>query len=125
LLSRTVALAHRELEGSLLAVQLLLAQGATALHQAGEQRLLPSPRQILLAIRAEIRNVVGMYLGPRQRQSYWQRLQRARGDGRGRRANKVRRPWPGKEPHRPPGAPKILKMGTDLKQLMEKTLGRT
>jgi hypothetical protein len=125
LMSRTVALAHRELEGSLLAVQLLLAQGATALQQAGEQRLLPRPRLILLAIREEIRNVVGMYLGPRQRQSYWQRLQRARGDGRGRRANKARRPWPGREPHRPPGAPKILKMGTDLKQLMEKTLGRT
>src|SRR5262245_23185683 len=82
LLSRTVALAHRELEGSLLAVQLLLAQGATALQQAGAQRLLPSPRQVLLTIRGEIRNVVGRYLGPRQRQTYWQRLQRARGDTR-------------------------------------------
>lgn len=123
LVSRTVALVHRELEGSLLAVQLLLGQGAMALQQAGEKRLLPSPRKILLEIRAEIRNVVGMYLGPRQRRTYWQRLQRARGDGRGRRANKVRRAWPGREPHRPPGAPKILKMGGDLKRLMEKTLG--
>jgi Transposase DDE domain len=123
LLSRTVSLVHRELESSLLAVQLLLAQGAMALHQAGEKRLLPSPRQILLAIRTEIRNVVGMYLGPRQRQTYWQRLQRARGDLRRRRANKVRRPWPAREPHRPPGRPKILKMGGDLKRLMERTLG--
>lgn len=122
LVSRTVGLVHRELEGSLLAVQLLLAQGAVALQQAGEQRLLPSPRQILLEIRAEIRNVVGMYLGPRQRRTYWQRLQRARGHVRGRRDNKVRRPWPGREPHRPPGAPQILKMGTDLKDLMERTL---
>ena len=39
LLSRTVALVHRELEGSLLAVQLLLAQGAVALQQAGEMRI--------------------------------------------------------------------------------------
>lgn len=125
LVSRTVALVHRELEGSLLAVQLLLGQGAMALQQAGEKRLLPSPRQILLAIRAELRNVVGMYLGPRQRQTYWQRLQQARGDERQRRREeKVRRPWPGRVPHKPPGQPKILKMGTDLKQLLEKTLGR-
>ena len=122
LLSRTVALVHREMEGSLLAVQLLLAQGAMALQQAGETKMLPSARKILLEIRAEIRNVTGMYLGPRQRQSYWQRLQRARGDTRRRRGDKVRRPWPGREPHRPPGPPKILKMGSDLKALMEKTL---
>jgi hypothetical protein len=50
-----------------------------ALQQAGEQRLLPSVRKILVAIRVAIRNVVGAYLGPRQRQSYWQRLQAARG----------------------------------------------
>jgi len=122
LLSRTVALVHRELEGSLLAVQLLLAQGAVALHQAGETRLLPSARLILLEIRTEIRNVTGMYLGPRQRQTYWQRLQAARGDARRRRGDKVRRPWPSREPHRSPGAPKILKMGTILKDLMDKTL---
>jgi hypothetical protein len=122
LLSRTVALVHRELEGSLLAVQLLLAQGAVALHQASEKVVLPSPRKILLEIRAEIRNATGMYLGPRQRQTYWRRLQQARGDARRHRHNKVRRPWPSREPHRPPAAPKILKMGTDLKDLMEKTL---
>jgi hypothetical protein len=67
-MSRTVALVHREVEGSLLAVQLLLAQGALALQGAGDRVVeLPSPRKILLAIRAEIRNVTGMYLGPRQR----------------------------------------------------------
>jgi hypothetical protein len=125
LASRTVALAHRELEGSLLAVQLLLGQGAMALQQAGAKGRLPSPRRILLEIRAELRNVVGMYLGPRQRQTYWQRLRQARGDERQRRReDKVRRPWPGRVPHKPPGKPKILKMGTELKQLMEKTLGR-
>jgi Transposase DDE domain len=122
LLSRTVVQVHRELEGSLLAVQLILAQGAVALHRAGTVGLLPSFRKILLEIRGEIRNVTGMYLGPRQRRTYWQRLQQARGDARRRRGDKVRRPWPAREPHRPPAAPKILKMGTDLKDLMEKTL---
>jgi hypothetical protein len=122
--SRTIAQVHREMEGSLLAVQLLLAQGAMALQQARAKPQLPSPRQILLEIRREIRNVTGRYLGPRQQQTYWQRLQQARGDTRRRRGNKVRRPWPSREPHRPPGSPKILKMGTRLKELMEKTLGR-
>lgn len=119
LLSRTVTLVHRELEGSLLAVQLLLAQGAVALPTTD---VLPSPRKILVAMRVEIRNVTGMYLGPRQRQTYWQRLQQARGDARRRRRNKVRRPWPAREPHRPPAAPKILKMGSDLKHLMDRLL---
>lgn len=122
LLSRTVALAHREMEGSLLAVQLLLAQGAVALQHAGETKRLPSARKILLEIRVEIRDVTGMYLGPRQRRSYWQRLQQARGEKRRRRGDKVRRPWPARVPHRPPGAPIILKMGTILKELMAKTL---
>jgi Transposase DDE domain len=122
LMSRTVALLHREMEGSLLAVQLLLAQGAVAVGQTAGGAVLPSPRKILLEIRREIRNVTGMYLGPRQRETYWERLQRARGDGRRRRGDKVRRPWPSREPHRPPGQPKILKMGTILKELMERTL---
>jgi hypothetical protein len=126
LMSRTVALVHRELEGSLLAVQLLLAQGTLALHRAGHPVVvLPSPRKVLLAIRAEVRNVTGMYLGPRQRQTYWRRLQQARGDERRRRGEKVRRPWPGRDPHKPPGKPTILKMGTDLKELMAQTLGQS
>ena len=122
LLSRTVAQVHRELEGSLLAVQLLLAQGAVALHRAGAADVRPSPRQILVEIRAEIRNVVGRYLGPRQRRTCWQRLQAARRDNRRRGEDKVRRPWPARKPHKPPRPPKILKMGTDLKALMEQTL---
>ena len=121
LLSRMVASVHRELEGSLLAVQLLLAQGAVATPPTAAG-VLPSPRKILVAMRAEIRNVTGMYLGPRQRQTYWQRLQQARGDARRRRKNKARRPWPARRPHQPPAPPKILKMGSDLKHLMDRLL---
>jgi hypothetical protein len=126
LMSRTVALLHREMEGSLLAVQLLLAQGAVAVRHSekssSEGAVLPSPRKILLEIRREIRNTTGMYLGPRQRETYWQRLERARGDERRRLSSKVRRPWPARKPHRPPRPPKILKMGSILKGLMERTL---
>jgi hypothetical protein len=124
LMSRSVAMVHREAEGSLLAVQLLLAQGALALPAAvNDQPLLPSARKVLLEIRAEIRNVTGMYLGPRQWRTYWERLQQIRHDLRKARRNKVRRRWPGRADHKPPGPPKILTLGTILKDLAEKMLG--
>ncbi len=126
LMSRTVALVHREAEGSLLAVQLLLAQGSLALMLTGDVKvMLPSSRGVLLAIRAEIRNVTGTYLGARQRQTYLQRLEQARGDKRKARRNKVRQAWPGRQDHKPPKPPKVRKMGTILKALLENTLGNT
>jgi len=125
LMGRTVAQVHREAEGSLLAAQLLLAQGALALPaQATGQAALPSARKVLLEIRAEIRNVTGMYLGPRQASSYFERLAQAHGRQRRQRSSKVRRRWPGRQDHKPPGAPKILKMGTILKDKAEKSLER-
>jgi len=124
LMSRSVAMVHREAEGSLLAVQLLLAHGALALPETlDHQPRLPSARKVLLEIRAEIRNVTGMYLGPRQWITYWDRLRRLRPERRKPRRNKVRRRWPGRADHKPPGPPRILKMGTILKDLAEKTLG--
>jgi hypothetical protein len=125
LLSRTVAQAHREAEGSLLALQLLLAHGALALaHDGDAGRPLPSARQVLREIRADLRDMTGMYLGPRQRRSYLQRLRRAqRPRWRRRRHNQVRRPWPTRKEHKPPKSPKFRRMGTDLKDLLAKTLG--
>jgi len=121
--SRTVVQVHREAEGSLLATQLLLAQGALALPATATGKVvLPSARKVLLAIRAEIRNVTGMYLGPRQAQSYFTRLAQARWHDRRQRTSRVRRRWPGRKDHKPPGPPKILKMGTTLKDKMAKTL---
>jgi hypothetical protein len=123
LMSRTVVQVRREAEGSLLATQLLLAQGAQALPQTARCRgELPSVRKVLVEIRLEIRNVVGMYLGPRQKRSYAERLAQARWPKRRQRSSKVRRRWPGRKDHRPPGKPKILKMGTILRDLAVKTL---
>jgi hypothetical protein len=125
LMSRTVVQVHREAEGSLLAMQLLLAQGALALQTTTRVRiLLPSARKILLEIRAEIRDVTGMYLGPRQRRTYLERLAQARWHDRRQCSGKVRRCWPGRQEHKPPGPPKILKMGTILKDKMAKTLAK-
>jgi hypothetical protein len=125
LLGRTVAQVHREAEGSLLAVQMVLAHGLLALEGLGlAGSRLPSARQVLLEIRAEIRDVTGMYLGPRQRRTYLARLREAQCPRwRRRRNNQVRRPWPGRKDHKPPKPPKFRKMGTDLKDLLAKTLG--
>jgi hypothetical protein len=123
LLSRSVTQVHREAEGSLLATQLLLAQGALALPPTARgQVVLPSARKVLVEIRAEIRNITGMYLGPRQTQSYFERLAQARWRERRQRGSKVRRRWPGRADHKPPGAPTIRKMGTILKDKLAKTL---
>jgi hypothetical protein len=123
LMSRTVAQVHREAEGSLLATQLLLAQGALALQTTAKvPMVLPSVRKVLVEIRIEIRNITGMYLGPRQNQTYLERLAQARWRKRRQRSPKVRRRWPGRKDHRPPRRPKILKMGTILKDKLAMTL---
>ncbi len=123
LLSRTVAQVHREAEGSLLATQSLLAQGALALQTTSQVPVaLPSVRKVLLEVRAEIRNVTGMYLGPRQCRSYLERLGQARWRKRRQRSSKVRRRWPGRKDHQPPKRPQIRRMGTILKDKLEKTL---
>ena len=125
LMGRSVCQVHREAAGSLLAVQLLLAHGALALPLGDcTGTTLPSARHVLLEIRAEIRNVTGMYLGPRQRRSYLERLQRARIDRRrGNRKNKIRRDWPARTPHKAPKPPRIQRMGTILKDLLQHHLG--
>jgi Transposase DDE domain len=123
LLARTVAQVHREAEGSLLATQLLLAQGALALPApAPGQGVQPSARKVLVEVRAGLRNVTGRYLGPRQGKTYRERLAQARWRERQQRSRKVRRRWPGRQDHKPPSPPTILKMGTDLKDKMAKTL---
>jgi hypothetical protein len=124
LMSRTVVHVHREAEGSLLATQLLLAQGALTQPATASGQIVPaSPRKIVLEIRTDIRNVTGMYLGPRQARTYAQRLEAAHWRERRQRSAKIRRRWPGRQDHKPPGPPQILKMGTTLKDLLEKTLG--
>jgi Transposase DDE domain len=124
--SRTVVQVHREAEGSLLATQLLLAQGALTQPATASGKIVPaSPRKILLEIRTEIRNITGMYLGPRQAQTYAERLAQAHWRERQQRSRKIRRRWPGRQDHKPPRPPTILKMGTILKDKMIKTLAMT
>ncbi len=75
--SRTVAQVHREAEASLLAVQILLAHSVWELRDHGEpEEMRVSPRRVLVLIREDIIMTIGKHLGPKQRQTYAQRLQR-------------------------------------------------
>ena len=119
--SRTVAQVHREAEGSLLAVQILLAHAAWELCAHGQpEEMRVSARQVLVLIRQDIILQVGMYLGPRQRQTYVARLGRAVQRERRRRSPKACRAWPRRKPHKAPKPPKIRRMTDKLKTRADK-----
>jgi hypothetical protein len=104
LVSRTVRLVHREAEGSLLAMQLMLAQGALAMPRskpAGEPRVC-SPRKVLLAIREEMQKKM-----LKRHRCYYQRLRSAERERRRRTSAKATRVWPRRKPHKTPKPPKI------------------
>jgi hypothetical protein len=113
---RTVALIHREAEGSLLAVQLLLAM--TALQHKSTHR---SPRRMLLRLRGEVTAGIAQ-LGPRQLRSYVEALQQIHGETPNRTSSKTRRPWPRKKKTKPPGTPNFRTLTNKQKTLMAKIL---
>jgi Transposase DDE domain len=113
---RSVALIHREAEGSLLAVQLLLA--LTVLQQPSSNA---SPRQMLLQIRGTMSaGIAG--LGPRQLRWYVQALTEIHGETPGRTSSKTRRPWPRPKKQKPPGPPHLRRLTNAQKRLMAKIL---
>lgn len=105
LVSRTVRLVHREAEGSLLALQLLLAQGVLAMPLTSDRTAekVCSPRKVLLVIRQEMRG--GSQRGHKK---FSERLAEAYRERRPRTSGKDKRPWPRRKPHEPPKPPKIL-----------------
>jgi hypothetical protein len=119
--SRTPRLAWREAEGSLLATQLLLAQGAQGLGRGGQGKGKPkrrtqrcSPRQVLRLIREALRDRRGR--GGR----FVRGLRRAKREERKRQSRKVKRRWPQRSEQRQLKPPKILKMPEALKALRDK-----
>jgi hypothetical protein len=116
LVGRTVRSVHREAYGSLLACQLLLAQGAWALRGARDRTLavVPcSPRQALLAVRKELKAAMKVD----RRESYRDRLARCARERRKRTSAKQKRVWPQRTPHKPPKPPRLLTMNEKLKAL--------
>jgi Transposase DDE domain len=119
---RTVAMVHREAEGSLLAMQLLLAMAAKAGPQGQQTELvLDSPRRVLLGLRGDIAALLRS-LGPRQFAEYQDRLEEVRSQEWHRTRPKVRQHWPFKRAYKPPKPPKLLVMPAALKVKMDRTL---
>jgi Transposase DDE domain len=117
--SRSVALIHREVEGSMLAVQLLLAQGVLALQ---ERTLRPSPRRLLRAVRQEMHYQISLHLGKRQHETYLSRLRNAQLEQRQQKSQRVRREWPRRKPHRSPATPILRTMPTPLRALKKRLI---
>jgi hypothetical protein len=119
--SRTVALVHREAEGSLLALQLLLALAVQT--PADQPVALPgSPRRELLRLRGAITAALRR-LGPRQFAQYQQMLTVVRSQDRPDRVSaKVRQEWARRKEHKPPKPPKLRVMSDALKAKLAKVL---
>jgi Transposase DDE domain len=123
LMSRTVRLVHREMEGALLAMQLLLVQGVRGTGRAmmksspqTPQRC--SPRKVLLLIREVILGRIGV----RQREGFHERLAKAQREQRARTSAKVTRIWPRRVNHKPPKPPRFLVLTEIEKALLAKLL---
>ena len=122
LYSRTLALVHREAEGSLLALQLLLAMAAQS-QGRGRQLVISSdsPRRTLLYIRGAQQTLLRS-LGPRQFEQYKRMLAIVRWEARARHSSRVRQEWPRRKKHKPPGPPKLRVLSDALKQKLRKYL---
>lgn len=115
--SRSLRLVHREAEGSMLALQLLLAQGTQGLRcRSATETSACSPRQVLLAVRQEMQG----YVKVRRHGNLQQRLRQAQREQRVRRSPKEKRPWPRRKPHQPPGAPNLLTLRPQQKALISR-----
>jgi hypothetical protein len=114
--SRTVRLAHREAEVSLLALQILLAHAdlahRTQTASVGEPVI--SPRKVLLAIRKEL----GTQKAART-PSYAERLKGCRVVPRHQASDKARREWPGRKPHKAPEPPNLRTLNDAQKTLLD------
>jgi hypothetical protein len=121
LVSRTVRLVHREIEGSLLAMQLLLAQGTWARAALTAKTVPSSARTLLLEVRRQIDKVRGVKV--RGKGSYYERLQKSGRYRRDRSSSKVKRVWPSRVPHKPPLPPDLRTLTPELILKLHKRLG--
>jgi hypothetical protein len=113
--SRTVRLAHREAEVSLLALRILLAH-ADLPHRSPATNLgepVISPRKVLMAIRKELRT----QKEPRT-PCYAERLRVCRVIPRHEASEKARREWPGRKPHKAPEPPNLRTLDDAQKMLI-------
>jgi hypothetical protein len=121
LASRSVKLIHRELEGSLLALPILLAHADLAVRaQEATGEIAISPRKVLVEIRKEINRDSTSH---RRLATYARRLDKCRAATRCQTSPKSCREWPRRKPHKAPDPPKFLTMRDDQQALLQQSLG--
>jgi DDE family transposase len=121
--SRTVKLIHRELEGSLLALQILLAHADLALRPHGTTgQIVISPRKVLIEIRSEIKSDS---TSTRRTPKYRRRLEKCRAETRCQTSPKASREWPRRKTHKAPEPPKFRTLRDDQKALLQQHIGAT
>jgi hypothetical protein len=114
---RTLRVVHREAEASMIAMQLLLCLGASAMPPStrDDEPILCSPRQVLLEIRREL-------VALRPRDDFGRRLAAAERERRSRKVGKEKRTWPRRKPHKPPDPPLLLPLDKELKSKIKQHL---
>jgi hypothetical protein len=118
--SKTLPLIKRELQGSLMSVQLMLAMGTYAIMQNNKGRpKMASAAKVARVIRAEMKDPKAGKKGG----SFLGRLSKATRDDRPRTTPKETRLWPGRKPHTQPKAPNLLTIGNDITALFDEQLG--
>jgi hypothetical protein len=118
--SRTVKLIHRELEGSLLALQILLAHADLTLRTTDATgELAISPRKVLIQIRREINYDS---TATRRVPTYRKRLETCRAEIRCQTSSKASREWPRRKTHKAPLPPKFLTMTDEQNTLLQQYL---
>ncbi len=118
LMSRTLRLAHREAEASMIATQLLLCEGALAMPvpRKGSLPVMCSPRGILL----EARRDISARREPRK--PFRERIASAQRERRERSSAKQKREWPRRKAHTPPHPPVLLRLTDEQKIKVHKHL---
>jgi hypothetical protein len=105
--SRTTAMVAREAEGSLLACQLLLAQGALALQAGGVRAGRDGDKCSAAGVLREIRREFAACAVPPPRRSFARRLHGCGRDRGPRTSAKVRKDHPRRKKHLMPAPPRL------------------
>lgn len=115
---RTVKAVHREALAAMLAVQVLLYQGAVGSILLGSKKAASSARQLLLLVRREI----AAALRGKGRSGFLSRAAACQREQRGRSSNKQKRPWPSRQAPKPFKPPRIRPLGDAAKLLPHQCL---
>jgi hypothetical protein len=115
---RTVVAVHREVLGSMLAVQLLLAQGLAAAVALGNRKGASSARQLLILVRQEM---AAALMGKKQR-GFLTRAAGCQRERRERTSAKQKRIWAARQDQKPIKPPRIRKLSEAGKSLLVQLL---